>query len=152
MKKVELVLPGYLVGLGGLALITYRTLVAFFSTSKSVTVSVNRFGEQYLDVVVLVFLWAVCILGIVSLWVVVRGRSREKSNHEEPSVVSTSELVGSLDGRYESYGSTGQPVFTDDSAEVVDPAYSFLADTVTNEEYSFSVQVVVGTTDEENRY
>jgi len=67
MRKTLLVLPGYCVGLGGLVLITYRTLLALGTESKSVTIQVNRFGEQYLDVMCLVFLWGVCMLGMLSL-------------------------------------------------------------------------------------
>jgi len=67
MKKKLLILPGYLVGMGGVFLITYRTLHAFFSESKSITVQVNRYGEQYGDLAVLVFIWIVCVVGLLSL-------------------------------------------------------------------------------------
>ena len=67
MKKVWLVLPGYCVGLGGLMLITYRTILAVSSPGKMVLVSVNQFGEQYLDVVALGFLWMVCLVGVLCL-------------------------------------------------------------------------------------
>lgn len=45
MNKKLLIVPGYLVGIGGVFLITYRTLLAFFSESKSITIQVNRYGE-----------------------------------------------------------------------------------------------------------
>ena len=67
MRKALLVIPGYCVGLGGLLLITYRTLLAFGSESKAIIVHVNSFGEQYLDLVCLVFLWVVCLVGLFSL-------------------------------------------------------------------------------------
>lgn len=76
MKKLLLVLPGYCVGLGGLLLITYRTLLAIGSESKTITVQVNMFGEQYLDVVSLVFLWVVCLVGLLSLGVLVTEKTR----------------------------------------------------------------------------
>jgi hypothetical protein len=76
MKKLLLVLPGYCVGLGGLLLITYRTLRAIGSESKTITVQVNMFGEQYLDVVSLVFLWVVCLVGLLSLWLLVTEKTR----------------------------------------------------------------------------
>jgi len=66
MKKLFIV-PGYLVGIGGVFLITYRTLLAFFSENKSITIQVNRYGEQYGDIAVLVFIWIVCVVGMVSL-------------------------------------------------------------------------------------
>ncbi len=67
MKKTWFVLPGYCVGLGGLLLITYRTLLAMSSPGKSILVSVDRFGEQYLDLVALAFLWVVCLVGLLCL-------------------------------------------------------------------------------------
>ena len=74
MKKTLLVLLGYGIGLGGLVLITYRMLLAVVTESKTITISVNRFGEQYLDLVCLVFLWVVCVVGLLSLSSVVRDR------------------------------------------------------------------------------
>ena len=67
MKKKLLILPGYFVGLGGLFLITYRTVLAFFSEGKSITIQVNRYGEQYVDIALLVFLWVVCMIGLLYL-------------------------------------------------------------------------------------
>ncbi len=67
MKKTWFILSGYSIGLGSLLLITYRTIVAIGSESKMILVSVNRFGEQYLDMVSLVLLWVICILGCFSL-------------------------------------------------------------------------------------
>ncbi|HWR27523.1 MAG TPA: hypothetical protein VN377_03690 [Candidatus Thermoplasmatota archaeon] len=84
MKKTWFVLPGYCVGLAGLLLITYRTLLAVSSPEKSILVFVNRFGEQYLDLVCLVFLWVVCLVGLLCLssWVSEMGR-RERSQAEQ---------------------------------------------------------------------
>jgi hypothetical protein len=59
---------GYLIGLGSLLLITYRTLIAFFSDSKAVIIYVNKFGEQYLDLFALVILWIICIVGFITLF------------------------------------------------------------------------------------
>jgi len=67
MKKTWFVLPGYCVGLGGLLLITYRTILAVSSPGKAILVSVNRFGEQYLDLLALAFLWLVCLVGLLCL-------------------------------------------------------------------------------------
>jgi hypothetical protein len=66
MKKEHFVLPGYLVGLCSLGLITYRTLLAIGTNSKAITVTVNQYGEQYLDVVLLVILWIVCVIGVLA--------------------------------------------------------------------------------------
>jgi hypothetical protein len=37
------------------------------SPGKAILVSVNRFGEQYLDLVALAFLWLVCLVGVLCL-------------------------------------------------------------------------------------
>lgn len=86
MKKKLLILLGYLVGMGGLFLITYRTLLAFFSESKSVTVQVNRYGEQYGDIAVLVFIWIVCVVGLLSLVALLK--------EQKDKTVSTGEMQG----------------------------------------------------------
>jgi hypothetical protein len=67
MKKNLFILPGYLIGIACLGLITYRTLSAVRTESKSITVQVNQYGEQYLDVALLAFFWIVCIIGVISL-------------------------------------------------------------------------------------
>jgi hypothetical protein len=90
MRKTLLVFLGYCVGLGGLVLITYRTLLAVGSESKAIMVQVNRFGEQYLDLVCLVFLWVVCLVGLLSLSSMVKEGKREPRFHTE----SVSEVVG----------------------------------------------------------
>jgi hypothetical protein len=67
MNKHALVLTGYFVGLGGLLLITYRTVLALSTQSQSIVVQVNHYGEQYLDIVCLVILWIICLLGLNAL-------------------------------------------------------------------------------------
>ena len=86
MKKKLLIVPGYLVGIGGVFLITYQTLLAFFSESKSITIQVNRYGEQYGDIAVLVFIWIVCVIGAVSLVVLLKEQKGE--------TVSTGDIQG----------------------------------------------------------
>jgi hypothetical protein len=85
MKKHTLILSGYYVGLGGLLLITLRTLHAVGTETKSITVNVNRFGEQYLDLACLLFLWAVCIIGFSSLWSLRTKETKEQKNHGRTS-------------------------------------------------------------------
>ena len=67
-----LVIPGYIIGLCCLILITYRTIIAFLSENKAVTIHINRFGEQYYDIVALVIIWIVCIIGLIFLLRVLR--------------------------------------------------------------------------------
>ncbi len=72
MKYKLLIVPGYLVGIGSLFIITYRTILAFFSESKSVTIHVNIYGEQYADMAVLIFIWIICLVGLVHLYIVMK--------------------------------------------------------------------------------
>ncbi len=78
MKNKLLIVPGYLVGIGSLFIITYRTILAFFSESKSVTIHVNRYGEQYADIAFLVVIWIVCLVGLIYLYIVMRDGRIEK--------------------------------------------------------------------------
>ncbi len=72
MKNKLFIVPGYLVGIGSLFIITYRTLLAFFSESKAVTIHVNRYGEQYADIAFLIVIWIVCLVGLIYLYIVMR--------------------------------------------------------------------------------
>lgn len=63
-KNQLLIIPGYLIGIGSLFIITYRTLLAFFSDSRVIMIYVNKYGEQYADIVSLVILWAICLVGL----------------------------------------------------------------------------------------
>ena len=72
MKNKLLIVPGYLVGIGSLCIITYRTLLAFFGESKSVTVYINRYGEQYADMAFLLIIWIICSIGLVYLYIIIK--------------------------------------------------------------------------------
>lgn len=134
MKKTLLVLLGYGIGLGGLAMITYRTLLAVGTESKAITISVNHFGEQYLDLVCLVFLWVVCVVGLLSLSSVLRDgkkvfdRERDERNvGTKPGVsyqVSSDVLdgsarivVGAVGGSLSKTGSGFSRVDSDETAD-----------------------------------
>ena len=54
-------------GICCLFLITYRTAIAFLSESKAITVYINKFGEQYFDLVAVVIIWIICIMGFIIL-------------------------------------------------------------------------------------
>ena len=73
-----LVIPGYIVGLSCLFIVTYRTMIAFFSDSKSVIIHVNRFGEQYLDIISLVVIWIICLGGLLALFLTSRKEKTSK--------------------------------------------------------------------------
>ena len=149
MKKTLLVLLGYGIGLGGLVLITYRTLLAVGAESKAITISVNRFGEQYLDLVCLVFLWVVCVVGLLSLSSLVRDgknvfdRERDERNvgirpgvsyHVSSDVLDGSAriVVGAVGGSLSKTGSGFSRVDSDGTADG----------------FSYSVCVVQEATDE----
>ena len=72
MKNKLLIVPGYLVGIGSLCIITFRTLLAFLSENKSVTIYVNRYGEQYVDIALLIFIWIICLVGLIYLYIVMK--------------------------------------------------------------------------------
>jgi sporulation protein YlmC with PRC-barrel domain len=72
MKYKLLIVPGYLIGIGSLFIITYRTILAFFSGSKSITIHINRYGEQYADMAFLIFIWIVCLAGLIYLYIVMK--------------------------------------------------------------------------------
>jgi len=62
-----LIIPGYLAGIGCLVFMTQRTLLAFFSEQKAVTIYINRYGEQYLDLLSLIILWVISLIGLFLL-------------------------------------------------------------------------------------
>ena len=149
MNKKLLIVPGYLVGIGGVFLITYRTLLAFFSESKSITIQVNRYGEQYGDIVVLVFIWIVCVVGMVSLSSLLKdekvenglvGKSDEATVVEKPGVffgvvpdVLLDEPLGVVDG------ASGEPF------NEAEQRYFLLTDEGTGSVFSVSVNVLQDT-------
>lgn len=73
-----LIIPGYIIGLTCLLIITYRTLIAFFSETKLITININRYGEQFLDIIAIVVLWSICLIGLFFL--IKRAKHVEKSN------------------------------------------------------------------------
>ena len=79
MKNKLLIVPGYLAGIGSLFILTYQTLLAFLSNSKSVTIHINRFGEQYVDVFFLIIIWIICSIGLLLLYRFIKGENRKKS-------------------------------------------------------------------------
>jgi hypothetical protein len=76
-----LIITGYIVGLSCLFLISYRTLIAFFSESKAVTIYINRFGEQFIDLFAIIIIWAICIVGLIYL---IRLLKKEQVSMQSP--------------------------------------------------------------------
>lgn len=88
MDKKLLLIPGYLVGCGGLLLITIRTLAAVVSEQKTVILHVNRFGEQYLDLLLLGLLWIVCVIGLWSLTRMLREQGSAQRHSDDDCVAA----------------------------------------------------------------
>jgi hypothetical protein len=146
MRHTWWVLPGYCIGLGGLALITFRTLRAVFSESKSITLQVNTFGEQYVDVLCLVLLWVVCLIGMRSLWSVMNERSSTKSARSDPLATKTARTpFWFFNGASFSFSDEpgGVAVVPFDESRVQDDFPVFTGvEPRTNRDFSFSVHVV----------
>ena len=85
INRKLLVIPGYLIGIGCLFLTTQRTLLAFFNENKAVTIYVNRYGEQYADLISLVVLWLICLAGLLLLL---------RLKEEEPLENKTTRMYG----------------------------------------------------------
>lgn len=62
-----MILPGFIVGILSLMIITYRTILAFLDENKVITISINKYGEQYLDIIALVAIWSVCMISLFFL-------------------------------------------------------------------------------------
>ncbi len=43
-------------------------MIAFFSESKSVVISINKFGEQFIDLFALVIIWIISLIGLIILF------------------------------------------------------------------------------------
>ena len=41
--------------------------MAFFNDNKAITVSINKYGEQYFDIVALAVIWSVCLISLFFL-------------------------------------------------------------------------------------
>jgi len=67
IKEKLLILPGFIVGILSLMIITYRTILAFLDENKVITISINKYGEQYLDIIALVAIWSVCMISLFFL-------------------------------------------------------------------------------------
>ena len=72
---------GYIIGLSCLFLVTYRTLIAFFSESNAVIIYINKFGEQFIDIFILVIFWIICLIGLVILFKFLKEENVSKNFH-----------------------------------------------------------------------
>ena len=81
-----MILTGYIIGLSCLFLISYRTLIAFFSESKAVTIYINRFSEQFIDIFALIILWIICLVGLIYLRNILKKEKPSKQSYHEYNV------------------------------------------------------------------
>jgi hypothetical protein len=58
---------------------TYRTIIAFFSESKSILININKFGEQYFDLLALAIIWIISIIGLIILILMLREERLSKN-------------------------------------------------------------------------
>ncbi len=81
-----MIVTGYIIGLSCLFLISYRTLIAFFSESKAVTIYINRFSEQFIDIFALIILWIICLVGLIYLRNILKKEKPLKQSYYEYNV------------------------------------------------------------------
>jgi hypothetical protein len=67
-------------------MITYRSILAFLDEDKVITISINKYGEQYFDIIALVVIWCVCLISIYFLVKVLREETilRKDDIQKEP--------------------------------------------------------------------
>jgi hypothetical protein len=78
-----LIIPGYIVGITCLMIMTYRSIIAFLDENKVITISVNKYGEQYFDIVALVVIWCVCLISLFFLIKILRQEIVFKENNNK---------------------------------------------------------------------
>lgn len=102
IKYKLLILPGYIVGLSCLLIITYRTFIAFFSDSKSVIININKFGEQYFDLFALFIIWAISFIGLIVLFLMLKEENTIKNANyktEKVSIIGKNDSFLDLDNK-----------------------------------------------------
>ena len=55
-------------------------MIAFFSESKAITIHINNYNEQYLDIAALVVIWTIMLIGFVFMLKFMRERAPEKKS------------------------------------------------------------------------
>ena len=76
-----LIIPGYVVGIICLMIITYRSLLAFLNENKAITIYINKYGEQYFDIAALAVIWSICLIGLFFLIKTLREELLLKKNN-----------------------------------------------------------------------
>ena len=55
-------------------------MIAFFSESKAITIHINNFNEQYLDIVALVLIWTIMLIGLIFMFKLMREKKPQKKS------------------------------------------------------------------------
>jgi hypothetical protein len=73
-------------------------MIAFFSESKAITIHINNFNEQYLDIAALIVIWLVMFIGIFFMIKLLREKAPSRQsvfNFEKvPSINKNNILYG----------------------------------------------------------
>ena len=76
-----MIAPGFIVGIICLLMITYRTTLAFFNENKVILININRYGEQYFDILALAVIWSVILVSLFFLVKTLRKESHLKKGN-----------------------------------------------------------------------
>ena len=55
-------------------------MIAFFSDSKAVTIHINKFGEQFIDLFALIIIWIISLSGLIILFLLLREEKISKKS------------------------------------------------------------------------
>ena len=78
-----MIVPGYIVGIISLMIVTYRSIIAFLDENKVITISINKYGEQYFDIAALAVIWFICLISLFFLIKTLRKESLLKDDTYE---------------------------------------------------------------------
>ena len=75
-----LIIPGFLIGLFCLSIISYRTIIAFLSENKAIIIHINNYNEQFLDIAALFIIWIIFLISLIFLVRVIREETTLKND------------------------------------------------------------------------
>lgn len=55
-------------------------MIAFFSESKAITIHINKFNEQYFDIVALIIIWSIMLMGLFYLFKLIRKKAPSRKS------------------------------------------------------------------------
>ena len=75
-------------------------MIAFFSESKSVVISINKFGEQFIDLFALVIIWIISLVGLIILFLMIKEEKILKNsiyNSNKRSIIKQNQSFFDID-------------------------------------------------------